>query len=335
MFDDLTVLVTGGTGSFGRAFIQHLLTEHAVKEVFVYSRDELKQFEMHRSAPAWMQEKLRFFIGDIRDGGRLTTACRGVDLVVHAAALKQVVAAENNPMECIRTNVLGAENVVHAALATDVQQVVALSTDKAVNPVNLYGASKLAADKIFVAANQLTAEAYPKFSVVRYGNVLGSRGSIIPTLLEHKEKGASTIPITDRRMTRFWITLEQGVNFVVSCSGEAIGGEIFVPKIPSMGLVDMVDAILPGVEQEEIGIRPGEKIHETLITNDDARLTIELQDKFVIEPANLEKWDASAYQERGGKRVSDEFAYSSDTNPLWMSAHELQRLLSEKVFIDK
>lgn len=328
MLKSKRILVTGGTGSFGKAFVDHLITNSEAEEILIYSRDELKQFEMQQGASAAAKDRLKFFIGDIRDESRLTIACRGVDLVVHAAALKQVVAAEYHPIECIRTNILGAENVVQSALACGVSQVIALSTDKAVNPVNLYGASKLAADKIFVAANQIGAATQQKFSVVRYGNVLGSRGSIVPLLLEARKNRVARFAITDKRMTRFWITLNQGVHFVSKCIERAIGGEIFIPKIPSMGLVEMVDAILPDIVHEEVGIRPGEKIHETLITNDDARLTIELDDSFVIEPANLDHWDARPYLERGGKRVSADFCYSSDFNESWMSADELSELLA-------
>ncbi len=321
------VLITGGTGSFGRAFVNFLLDQDDVDEILVYSRDELKQFEMQQALSSTTRSRLRFFIGDVRDESRLKVACRGVDLVVHAAALKQVVAAEYHPIECIRTNILGAESVVQAALACNVPEVIALSTDKAVNPVNLYGASKLAADKIFVAANQIGAANGQKFSVVRYGNVLGSRGSIVPTLLEARRNRVTEFSITDKRMTRFWITLSEGVSFVASCIEKAIGGEIFVPKIPSMSLVDMVNAILPGVVQREIGIRPGEKIHETLITNDDARLTIELPDSFIIEPANLDRWDPTPYIDGGGKRVALDFCYSSDSNQSWMTANQLNELL--------
>lgn len=326
-FGGTSVLVTGGTGSFGRAFVSKLLgSASPPRRVIVYSRDEQKQDVMAREwASSPTASRLRFFIGDVRDASRLELAMRGVDYVVHAAALKIVPAAEYNPFECILTNVHGAENVVTAALRTGVEKVVALSTDKAANPANLYGASKLASDKIMVAANNLSGDRGPRFSVVRYGNVLGSRGSVLPLFRELLDKRAPEIPITDDRMTRFWITLEQGVSFVVSSMSLMRGGEIFVPKIPSMKVVDVATAVAPGLPQRIIGIRPGEKLHEVMITEDDARSTLELDDRFVICPPSLD-WERDHLRAAGGKPVTEGFRYSSDANAEWLDAETLLEL---------
>lgn len=320
------ILVTGGTGSFGRAFARVLLDQYAPRKVVVYSRDELKQYEMAQAFgdhPA-----LRFLIGDVRDRDRLSLAMREVDVVVHAAALKHVPVAEYNPMECLRTNVFGAENVVLAALENRVKKVVALSTDKAANPINLYGASKLASDKIFVAANSLSGSIGTRFAVVRYGNVVGSRGSVIPFFQKKLAEGAKTLPITDPRMTRFWITLQQGVNFVLSSLEMMQGGEIFVPRIPSMKMTDLVEALAPGVQAEIIGIRPGEKLHEVMVPGDDARKTLRLADRYIIEPS-FPFWTRGSYEESGAASVSEDFSYASDTNDEWLDAAGLKRLLAE------
>ncbi len=279
MFNDKIVLITGGTGSFGRKCVQTLLAGFRPKKVIVYSRDELKQFEMQQSTndPA-----MRYFIGDVRDQPRLSTALRGVDYVIHAAALKQVPAAEYNPMECIKTNVYGAENVITAAIENEVQKVIALSTDKAALPINLYGATKLASDKLFVAANNIAGGHKTRFAVVRYGNVVGSRGSVLPFFRKLLAEGATKLPITDPRMTRFWIMLEQGVDFVLRCFAKMQGGEIFVPKIPSAKITDLASALAPGLATEVIGIRPGEKLHETLCPADDAHNTIEFAHHYVM-----------------------------------------------------
>ena len=277
--DNASILVTGGTGSFGQAFVRQLFAHHRPARVVVYSRDELKQFEMQQR---FTQPELRFFIGDVRDRERLDRALRGVDIVVHAAALKQVPAAEYNPIECIKTNVIGGENVINACIDQKVKKVVALSTDKAVNPVNLYGATKLCSDKLFVAANHLAGRDGTRFSVVRYGNVIGSRGSVVPFFKERRKDGK--LPITDPRMTRFWIRIEEGAQFVDRALGMMRGGEIFVPKIPSMRITELASAVGPECEQYTVGIRPGEKLHELLITRDDARHTLEFKDFYVIQP---------------------------------------------------
>lgn len=325
-FDGKAVLVTGGTGSFGRAFAAALLARAAPRRLVIFSRDELKQYEMaqefERADP---RGALRFFIGDVRDAPRLIQAMRGVEIVVHAAALKHVAIAEYNPFECIRTNVMGAENVVQAAIAAGVSRVIALSTDKAANPANLYGASKLAADKIFIAANHLSGHGGCRFSVVRYGNVAGSRGSVLPLFRKLIAEGATELPITDPRMTRFWITLSQGVDFVFSSAAMMTGGEIFVPKIPSMRVVDLAAALAPHLPQRVIGIRPGEKLHETMITEDDARTTLDLGDRYVIEPA-IQLYDRGDFRALGGVAVPDGFRYASDTNTDWLDGPSLLRL---------
>jgi UDP-N-acetylglucosamine 4,6-dehydratase len=321
-----SVLVTGGTGSFGKAFVKAMLRHGQPRRLVVFSRDELKQVEMEQAlTPLDRDGALRFFIGDVRDQRRLVMALRDIEIVVHAAALKQVPVAEYNPFECIHTNVMGAENVVQASIEAGVERVIALSTDKAANPINLYGASKLAADKIFIAANNLSGKRGTRFSVVRYGNVLGSRGSVIPLLRQLADQGAKEIPITDKRMTRFWITLDQGVAFVCSCLGMMRGGEIFVPKIPSMKIVDLAAAIAPGLKHKIVGIRPGEKLHEVMITSDDARATRDLGDRYVILPATL-LWQDKA-RKLDGKPVADDFRYASDTNERWLTTAALLKLI--------
>lgn len=321
-----SILITGGTGSFGKAFIRYVLQNFDPLKLIIYSRDELKQFEM-QGDPLFREheDKLRYFIGDVRDCDRLEMAMRGVDYVIHAAALKHVPAAEYNPFECIRTNVHGAENVVTAAIRANVKKVIALSTDKAANPINLYGASKLASDKIFVAANNLSA-GKTTFAVVRYGNVIGSRGSVIPFFQKIIDDGARELPITDPEMTRFWITLEQGVNFVLSSLAMMCRGEIFVPKIPSMSIMDLAKAMAPDLPTKIIGIRPGEKIHEVMITQDDARNTLELPDRYIITPA-FKFWSKDFYADMTTKTIDRHFCYSSDINDEWVGIDDLRRTL--------
>ena len=282
VFDNKSILITGGTGSFGKHYVKDILKKYKPKRVVIYSRDELKQFEM---AQIYNADCMRYFIGDVRDKDRLTEAMRGIDYVIHAAALKQVPAAEYNPMECIKTNIYGAENVIQAAMSNMVQKVIALSTDKAANPINLYGATKLASDKLFVAANNLAGDRGTRFSVVRYGNVVGSRGSVVPFFQKLINKGVKSLPITDERMTRFWITLQQGVDFVLKNFERMQGGEIFVPKLPSMKITNLAKAMAPNLNRYIIGIRPGEKLHEIMCPADDSHLTIEFDDHFVITPS--------------------------------------------------
>ena len=318
---DSSVLVTGGTGSFGKAFIDGLLAEHNPRRVGVFSRDELKQYELKQR---WgSDERVRFFLGDIRDRDRLITAMHGVDYVVHAAALKQVDTAEYDPMEYVKTNILGSENVIQAAMATGVRKVVALSTDKASSPVNLYGATKLTADKLFISSNHFSFARGTTFSVVRYGNVMGSRGSVIPLFRRLGEEGAP-IPITDTRMTRFWITLPQAVDFVISCFDDMHGGELYVPRIPSMRVVDLAEAVAPGCTIQEIGIRPGEKLHEEMISAEDARRTLRRDDRYVVMPT-LAEW---GYTNTAGESVAEGFSYTSDSNDQWLSVEQLREWLS-------
>lgn len=326
--DGRSILVTGGTGSFGQRFAKIVLERYEPRRLIIFSRDELKQYEMAHRPCFEGRRELRYFIGDVRDRDRLEMAMRDVDCVVHAAALKQIPVAEYNPFECVHTNVLGAENVVQAALRAGVASVVGLSTDKAVSPINLYGASKLAAEKIFVAANNLAGGIRTKFSVVRYGNVIGSRGSIVPRFRRLLEEGAKSLPITDPRMTRFWITLQQGVNFVLSSLAVMNGGEIFVPKIPSMKVTDLARAMAADLPQRVIGIRPGEKLNETLIIEDEARSTLEMEDRYVIEPA-FAFWSRHSYLENGAKPVGETFSYTSDNNSEWLAAEQLSRSLDE------
>jgi UDP-N-acetylglucosamine 4,6-dehydratase len=319
---DLVVLVTGGTGSFGKEFIRILLKDYDPAKIIVFSRDELKQHEMRISG--FESPILRYFIGDVRDLDRLRRAMHGVDIVVHAAALKQVPACEYNPMEAIKTNVLGSSNVIEAALDASVSKVIALSTDKAVNPINLYGATKLAAEKLFVQSNAYAGGTATRYSCVRYGNVAGSRGSVIPVFLKQKHKKKLTI--TDERMTRFWITLDQGARFVIRCIEQMQGGEVFVPKIPSMKIIDIASVIAPEAEMEAIGIRPGEKLHEVLINEDEARSTIELEDMFVVQPSPA-LWFGHAWQEKG-EPVHEGYRYASDSNTEWLTLEQIHEIVS-------
>lgn len=317
--ENKSVLVTGATGSFGKAFVRRLLDGFPEVEITAFSRDELKQFEMQQE---FNTSRIRFVLGDIRDYKRLSQAMQGVDLVVHAAAMKQIPAAELNPMEAIKTNVLGAENVVNAALEANVQKVIALSTDKAANPANLYGATKLCSDKLMIAGNNLSSDAVTQFSVVRYGNVLGSRGSVIPFFKEKIKEGL--IPITDERMTRFWLTLDQGVDLVLNGFKVMHGGEIFVPKIPSMKVIDVARIIAPGVPTKIIGIRPGEKLHEIMITEDDSLYTKEFDTYYaIVSPKLIE----SGYYENIGRSVPEGFKYSSDLNKNWHTDDSFRRTL--------
>lgn len=327
-FDGKNVLVTGGTGSFGQMFCRLVLANANPKRLIIFSRDELKQYEMAAALEDEPNaENLRFFIGDVRDLDRLEMAFRDVDFVIHAAALKQVPTAEYNPFECIHTNVLGAENVVRACLRTNVQRVIALSTDKAASPSNLYGASKLASDKIFVAANHLAGLDGTIFSVVRYGNVIGSRGSVVPMFQRLIESGAESLPITDPRMSRFWVTLPQGVSFVCSCLENMSGGEIFVPKIPSVRMIDLARIMAPDLKTHTIGIRPGEKLHEVMITEDDARMTFEQEDRYIIRPP-FTTGERSRVK-TPGTPVEEGFRYASDTNPEQLGEAGLRLMLNQ------
>jgi len=327
MFKDKTVLITGGTGSFGKQFVNTLLTNHSPKKVIVYSRDELKQYEM---AQTFNTKQMRYFIGDVRDQPRLRQAMDGVDFVVHAAALKHVPVAEYNPMECIKTNIYGAENVIQAALAANVDKVIALSTDKAACPINLYGATKLASDKLFVAANNMVGDRRTRFSVVRYGNVVGSRGSVIPLFKMLLDRGASELPVTDERMTRFWITLQDGVDFVIRNFQRMHGGEIFIPKIPSATVVALARAMAPHLPVKIVGIRPGEKLHEIMCPSDDCHLTLEFADHFVIQPSVIYTDRADYAVNRLGETgspVARGFEYSSGTNPDVLDTERLRTLV--------
>jgi UDP-N-acetylglucosamine 4,6-dehydratase len=325
MFNHKNILITGGTGSFGQKYVKTILERYQPKKLIIYSRDELKQFEMQQT---FNGHEMRYFIGDVRDKERLVQAMKGVDFVIHAAALKQVPAAEYNPMECIKTNIHGAENVIHAALENDVEKVIALSTDKAANPINLYGATKLASDKLFVAANNIAGQHRTKFAVVRYGNVVGSRGSVVPFFKRLIAEGASSLPITDTRMTRFWITLQQGVDFVLKNFQRMQGGEIFVPKIPSMRITDLAEAMAPGMHIDIIGIRPGEKLHEIMCPADDSHLTYEFADHYVIKPT-ITFWGTEidfGVNRLGetGTPVEQGFEYHSGSNPHFLSVADLQ-----------
>ena len=324
--DGKAIMVTGGTGSFGQKFVRHVISNWEPSRVIIFSRDELKQHDMELDLPVEKHPALRYFIGDVRDSDRLEMAMRGVDIVIHAAALKHVTAAEYNPFECIRTNVNGAENIVRAAIRCGVKKVVALSTDKAANPVNLYGASKLASDKIFVAANNLSGGESPRFSVVRYGNVVGSRGSVVPVFRRMIDEGVDSLPITDERMTRFWITLEQGVAFVLSSMELMHGGEIFVPRIPSMRLVNLAKAMAPDLPHRIVGIRPGEKLHEVMITEDDARNTVQLPDRYIIEPS-FDFWKEERNRQEGAVPVDDGFSYDSERNDEWLDGDAFLKLI--------
>jgi UDP-N-acetylglucosamine 4,6-dehydratase len=323
VFNDKSILITGGTGSFGKQFVKGILERYKPKKLIIYSRDELKQFEMEQD---FHDDCMRYFIGDVRDRDRLIQAMNGVDYVVHAAALKQVPAAEYNPMECIKTNIHGAENVIHAALANEVEKVIALSTDKAANPINLYGATKLASDKLFVAANNMAGGHATRFSAVRYGNVVGSRGSVVPFFRKRIAEGAEFLPITDSRMTRFWITLRQGVDFVLRTFERMHGGEIFVPKITSVSVVDLAKAMAPDLPHRIIGIRPGEKLHEVMCPADDSHLTLQFADHYVIKPtiqfSGYVDFSESKVGEKGCP-VEQDFEYNSGTNPRFLSLEEI------------
>lgn len=329
MFDGASILITGGTGSFGKKYVQTLLERYQPRRLVIYSRDELKQFEMAQVFSHQQYPCMRYFIGDVRDRDRLTLAMREVDYVIHAAALKQVPAAEYNPMECIKTNVYGAENVIQAAMACEVKQVIALSTDKAANPINLYGATKLCSDKLFVAANNLAGNRPTRFSVVRYGNVVGSRGSVVPFFRRLLDQGTDHLPITDPRMTRFWITLQQGVDFVLKNFQRMRGGEIFVPKIPSIRITDLAEAMAPGLSTKVVGIRPGEKLHEVMCPLDDAHLTLEFPDHYVIRPTIeyvVQRDYTTNRLEEKGHLVQDGFEYNSGTNDWFLTVKEIQQL---------
>jgi len=321
LFNNKVVMITGGTGSFGKLFSKIVLDEYNPKKLIIYSRDEMKQFEMQQNYEK--TKNIRFFIGDVRDKERLSLAMAGVDYIVHAAALKIVPSMEYNPSEAIKTNVIGAMNIIECALRHKIKKVIALSTDKACNPVNLYGATKLCSDKLFAAANSYSGLKGTRFAVVRYGNVVGSRGSVVPFFRQKRQE--RVIPITDRKMTRFWITLEQGVRFVLKNFEQMHGGEIFVPKIPSMNIMDLKDAIAPECKVNFIGIRPGEKLHEVMISADDARHTVELDDCYVIEP-DFNWWDSNNHPR--GKKVKAGFYYSSDTNKQWLTIPQLQKMIN-------
>jgi len=326
MFNDKSILITGGTGSFGRHYVKTILKRYRPKKLIIYSRDELKQFEMEQE---FNQACMRYFIGDVRDRDRLVQAMKGVDFVIHAAALKQVPAAEYNPMECIKTNIHGAQNVIDAALANDVERVIALSTDKAASPINLYGATKLVSDKLFVAANNFAGGHRTRFSAVRYGNVVGSRGSVVPFFKRQIQNGCDHLPITDPAMTRFWITLQQGVDFVLKNFGRMHGGEIFVPKIPSVRVVDLARAMAPHLPQKVIGIRPGEKLHEVMCPADDSHLTLEFDDHYVIKPTiQFSRCADFSVNNLGetGRPVEPGFEYHSGRNPQFLSVDEIVRL---------
>lgn len=330
MFNGKNILITGGTGSFGKKFTEILLKNYKPNKIIIYSRDELKQYEMSQEYSR--ESGMRYFIGDVRDASRLKKAMNGVDYVIHAAALKHVPIAEYNPMECIKTNIMGAQNVIDAALENHVEKVIALSTDKAANPVNLYGATKLASDKLFVAANNLTGMNDIKFSVVRYGNVIGSRGSVVPFFKKLIDEGVTKLPITDDKMTRFLITLNQGVEFVIKNFERMQGGEIFVPKIPSMKITDLAKALAPELPHEIIGIRPGEKLHEIMCPADDSHLTIEFDDHYVITPT-ITFTSKRNYAKNGlkeiGKPVKQGFEYNSGNNDWWMDAKTLNDFIKE------
>jgi UDP-N-acetylglucosamine 4,6-dehydratase/5-epimerase len=326
MFNNKTILITGGTGSFGKKYVQTILARYRPRKLIVYSRDELKQFEM---AQDFNDHAMRYFLGDVRDRDRLIQAMSGVDYVIHAAALKQVPAAEYNPMECIKTNIYGAENVIHAALANNVEKVIALSTDKAANPINLYGATKLVSDKLFVAANNVAGGHKTRFAVVRYGNVVGSRGSVVPFFQKLIDSGSDHLPVTDQRMTRFWITIRQGIDFVLHNFGRMHGGEIFVPKIPSIRIADLATAMAPQLPQKVIGFRPGEKLHEVMCPSDDSHLTLEFVNHFVIKPTiqfgSIDDFSVDASGEKG-RLVKQGFEFNSGTNSDFLSVEQIREM---------
>jgi UDP-N-acetylglucosamine 4,6-dehydratase len=314
-----TILITGGTGSFGKKFVQTVLEKHDIKKLIVFSRDELKQFEMQQHT---RDERIRFFIGDVRDPERLHRALHGIDIVVHAAALKQVPSCEYNPIEAVKTNIIGAQNIINAAINNGVKKIIALSTDKAANPINLYGATKLCSDKLFIAGNAYSGVADTKFSVVRYGNVIGSRGSVIPLFKEQAKTG--TITVTDKKMTRFWITLEQGVQFVIDCLEIMHGGELFIPKIPSMNIMDLSNAIAPKCKHKITGIRPGEKLHEVLLPQGEAHRALEFKNMYIVEP-DIKSFEDGRH--KGGKCVNPDFEYASNTNKKWLTEKQLQSMI--------
>ncbi len=327
--DGQSILVTGGTGSFGQKMVEHLLSHHKPRRLVVFSRDELKQYEMAQRYSESEYPCLRYFIGDVRDGKRVSRAFAGVDIVIHAAAMKHITAAEYNPTECIATNVLGAENVIDAAIENDVGRVIALSTDKAANPINLYGATKLCSDKLFVAANNLAGKHQTHFSVVRYGNVVGSRGSVIPLFKQLAANGQRILPVTHPEMSRFVITLDQGVSFVLGSLEQMLGGEIFIPKLPSMKVIDLIPLIAPGGGYDVIGIRPGEKLHEVMIPGEESRNCIDMGDHYVLQPPH-HWWNMSKFVERvkeRGKPIETAFEYASNTNNWWVSGDELSALV--------
>jgi len=330
MIEQKSILVTGGTGSFGKKFVENILLKHPeITRLVIYSRDELKQFEMAQEFPETKFPQIHYFIGDVRDKDRLMRAMEGIEVVVHAAAMKQVPACEFNPFEAVKTNIMGAQNVIEACIASGVKKVVALSTDKAAAPINLYGATKLCSDKLFVAANLWRGSRNLIFSVVRYGNVMGSRGSVIPFFLNRRHDGV--LPITDERMTRFNISLEDGVNLVLRAINQMWGGEIFVPKIPSYKILDVAEAVAPGCKKQIVGIRPGEKVHEEMITETDAMSTIEFKDYFVILPA-VPIWDTQEFLKKfGGALCPLEFKYSSGTNSEWLTVNQLRELIKKHV----
>jgi UDP-N-acetylglucosamine 4,6-dehydratase len=325
MLNDKNVLITGGTGSFGKKATEIILKKYKPRRLIIFSRDELKQFEMAQIYPMSENESMRYFIGDVRDKERLYRAFQGVDYVIHAAALKQVPAAEYNPFEAVKTNILGAQNIINVAIDQGVKKVIALSTDKAANPINLYGATKLCSDKLFIAGNTYVGHEHTVFSVVRYGNVVGSRGSVIPFFLKQRETGV--LPITDPRMTRFWITLEQGVEFVLWSLEHMCGGELFVPKIPSMNIMDLANAIAPECETKIVGIRPGEKIHELMIPSDDSRRTLEFDSFYVLQP-DFKFWSRRCSW-NGGRKVPDDFEYNSGTNPWRLTVEEMRQMIRD------
>ena len=324
--DGASILVTGGTGSFGSAFCENVLRNHNLKRLVVFSRDELKQYEMSQKLGQTEHPAIRYIVGDVRDLARLESAMDGIDFVIHAAALKHVPIAEYNPSEAIKTNITGAENVISAAIKCKVSRVVALSTDKAVNPINLYGATKLCSDKLFIAGNNLAGGRPTRFSVVRYGNVLGSRGSVLPFFQSLISKNAEYLPVTDERMTRFWITLQDGVDFVKESLLAMQGGEVFIPKIPSMKITDLASALAPDLPQKIVGIRPGEKLHEVLVSQEDAAMTVENEHKFILMPT-FHFWDAGLKPTTDCNLVAPDFSYTSDNNKLWLSGLQLQQTI--------
>ena len=324
MLNNKNILITGGTGSFGKKCTEIILKRYKPRRLIIFSRDELKQFEMAQQFPDSKYDCIRYFIGDVRDKERLHRAFRNIDCVIHAAALKQVPAAEYNPFEAVKTNIIGAQNIINVAIDQGVKKVIALSTDKAANPINLYGATKLCSDKLFVAGNSYAGQEQTVFSVVRYGNVAGSRGSVIPFFLKKKAEGV--LPITDPRMTRFWITLEQGVDFVLKCLEIMVGGELFVPKIPSMNMMELAKAIAPECKTEIVGIRPGEKLHEVMVPKDDAHKTIEYDDKYIIQPDF--RFFGRRFNPSGGKPVPEGFEYNSETNPWKLSIEGMRNIIT-------